>query len=65
LRILPSTGADTAELAERLVNRVTPGLRGLGIRDPRIAVELCLAIERPASGKLQLVVADPRPHAMA
>jgi phenylacetate-CoA ligase len=58
LRIAPTADAP-AGLAPRLTRRVGAALGELGIPDPQIAVELCAHIERPASGKLQLVIADP------
>jgi hypothetical protein len=65
LRIVPAGETSVGELAGRLTDRLSTRLRGLGVRDPQLAVEPCAAIERPPSGKLQLVVADPRPRAMA
>ncbi len=38
--------------------RVGDRLAALGVRDPRVEVEPCPALERPPAGKLQLVVAE-------
>ena len=65
LRIVPTDDARLADLTARLTGQITSGLRGLGIDRPKIAVELCETIERPASGKLPLVFADPRVRALA
>ena len=39
--------------------------RARGRPDPQIAIEPCRAIDRPASGKLPLVVAEPAPQVVA
>jgi phenylacetate-CoA ligase len=65
LRIVPAAGAHIAQLAERLTHQIGAALHELGLSDPQIAIEPCEAIERPAGGKLQLVVADPKPPAIA
>ena len=58
LRVVPAT--EDAQLAGRLSRRVGAALRELGLPDPQISVELSRRIERPAGGKLELVVADHR-----
>ena len=58
VRIVPTVGADVAALAGRLAEQIGAGLRALGLADPKVEIEACQAIERPHSGKLQLVVAD-------
>jgi phenylacetate-coenzyme A ligase PaaK-like adenylate-forming protein len=60
LRIVPAGGADVAVVRARLAERIASGLRRLGVSEPHLTTEACEAIERPPSGKLQLVVADPR-----
>jgi phenylacetate-coenzyme A ligase PaaK-like adenylate-forming protein len=57
VRIVCADGADAGTVTARLDERVGDRLRALGIDDPQIAFESCEAIERPASGKLPLVVA--------
>lgn len=49
------------DVRERVRAVVTERLRGLGVADPRVAVERCSELARPASGKLQLIVALDSP----
>jgi phenylacetate-CoA ligase len=65
VRIVPGDGACLADVTARLSSQISSALRGLGIEEPKIAVAPCEAIARPASGKLRLVVADPRVRALA
>jgi phenylacetate-coenzyme A ligase PaaK-like adenylate-forming protein len=65
LRVVCADGTDVAALGGRLTHRVGAALHELGVADPQIAIEPCLAIDRPASGKLPLVVAEPAPQAVA
>lgn len=58
LRVVLGDGTKTEEASARLRARVAERLQGLGVDSPRIEVECCAALERPASGKLRLVVAD-------
>ena len=58
VRVVVREGQPPAEVAERLRERVGERLAALGVRDPRVEVELCPALERPPAGKLQLVVAE-------
>ncbi len=60
LRIALADGAPVAHTTGRLRDRVTARLRELGVHDPWVEVETVAALERPPSGKLQLVVADHR-----
>ena len=58
VRVVVRAGEAPGAVAERLRGRVAARLAALGVRDPRVAVEPCLALERPPAGKLQLVVAE-------
>jgi hypothetical protein len=58
VRVIAREGERPAEVAERLRGRVGDRLAALGVRDPRVEVEPCAALERPPAGKLQLVVPD-------
>jgi hypothetical protein len=49
----------TAQTTRRVHDQLAARLRALGLTDLRIDVETCAALERPASGKLRLVIADP------
>ena len=64
-RTAANDGAELPALAAQIRARIGDQLRKLGIAEPQIAVEPCAAIERPAGGKLPLVIADPRPRVMA
>lgn len=48
-------------LGDQLATR----LRAVGVTDPHIDRETCATIERPVSGKLRLVIADPAGPALA
>ena len=65
VHIVAADGAELPALAAQIRGRIGDQLRKLGIAEPQIAVEPCAAIERPAGGKLPLVIADPRPRVMA
>jgi phenylacetate-CoA ligase len=65
LRVVCADATDLAALGGRLTQRVGAALHGLGVADPQIAIEPCRAIDRPASGKLPLVVAEPAPQVVA
>jgi phenylacetate-coenzyme A ligase PaaK-like adenylate-forming protein len=56
--VVAREGEPPDALAERLRGRVGERLAALGVRDPRVEVEPCAALERPPAGKLQLVVPD-------
>jgi phenylacetate-coenzyme A ligase PaaK-like adenylate-forming protein len=58
LRVVLRDGVAAPEACERLGRKLAGRLKALGVRDPRVAVQACAALERPPSGKLQLVVAD-------
>jgi phenylacetate-CoA ligase len=58
LRIVPADGADVPAVATRVGDQIGAGLRELGLANPRLIVEPCAAIERPPSGKLELIVCD-------
>jgi phenylacetate-coenzyme A ligase PaaK-like adenylate-forming protein len=58
LRVALRDDARPDEAAARLCARLGDRLAALGVRDPRIEVETCRALERPPAGKLRLVVAD-------
>ena len=58
LRVALREGAVAGEAAARLRERVAGRLTRLGVHSPEIEVETCDALERPASGKVQVVVAD-------
>ena len=60
LRVALADDAPVAHTTGRLCDRVTARLRELGVADPRVDVETVAALERPPSGKLQIVVADRR-----
>ena len=64
VHIVAADGAELPALAAQLRERIGDQLRKLGIAEPQIAVEPCAAIERPAGGKLPLVIADSRPRVM-
>jgi phenylacetate-CoA ligase len=57
LRLVVADGAPVGGTCERMRDRVAAALRGAGVAEPRLDVESCAAIDRPPSGKLQLVVA--------
>jgi phenylacetate-CoA ligase len=59
LRLVLVDGAPVADTSERLKDHITAALRRIGVSDPHLEVEPCATIDRPAGGKLQLVVADP------
>ena len=58
VRVVVREGEPAGDVAERLRERVGERLAALGVRDPRVEVEPCPALERPPAGKLQLVVAE-------
>jgi phenylacetate-CoA ligase len=58
IRVVVREGEAPDAVAERLRERVGARLAALGVRDPRVDVEPCPALERPPAGKLQLVVAE-------
>jgi phenylacetate-CoA ligase len=58
VRVVVREGEPAGVVAERLRGRVGDRLAALGVRDPRVEVEPCTALERPPAGKLQLVVAE-------
>jgi phenylacetate-CoA ligase len=58
VRIVPADDADVPAVTGRLIEQIGTGLRELGLANPRLTVEPCAAIERPPSGKLELVVSD-------
>jgi phenylacetate-coenzyme A ligase PaaK-like adenylate-forming protein len=60
LRVALADDAPVAHTTGRLCDRVTARLRELGVADPRVDVETVATLERPPSGKLQIVVADRR-----
>jgi phenylacetate-CoA ligase len=49
----------TPQTTRRVRDQLAARLRALGLTDLHIDVETCAAIERPAGGKLRLVIADP------
>ncbi len=51
--------ADSTRAILRIHDALTANLRRLGVAEPRIEVQPCAALQRPASGKLRLVIADP------
>jgi hypothetical protein len=55
----------TAQTTRRAHDQLAARLPALGRTDLHIDVETCAAIERPASGKLRLVIADPGAPAAA
>ena len=57
VRVALRAGVDAPAACERLRYGLSSRLASLGVPDPRVAVEACGEIERPPSGKLQLVVA--------
>jgi phenylacetate-CoA ligase len=57
LRVVLRDGVASEEASARLRGQVVERLRGLGVSAPRVEVERCAELERPASGKLKLVVA--------
>jgi phenylacetate-coenzyme A ligase PaaK-like adenylate-forming protein len=59
VRVALRAGANEPEACERLRAALVSRLAGLGVRGTPVAVEPCAAIERPPSGKLQLVVSAP------
>jgi phenylacetate-CoA ligase len=65
LRVVCADDTDLAVLSVRLTHRVGAAMHELGVADPQIAIEPCLAIDRPASGKLPLVVAEPAHQVVA
>ncbi len=58
VRVVLRDGAGTEQTTARLSERVAENLLGLGVRAPHVKVERCTTIERPPSGKVQLVIAD-------
>jgi phenylacetate-coenzyme A ligase PaaK-like adenylate-forming protein len=58
VRVVAREGEEPEAVARRLRGRVGERLAALGVRDPHVEVEPCAALERPAAGKLQLVVAE-------
>jgi phenylacetate-CoA ligase len=64
VRVVPAAGAVFPALAARLEERVGSALRGLGVGEPRVAIEPAAALER-TGGKLRMVVADPGPAVAA
>jgi phenylacetate-CoA ligase len=60
LRLVLGEHASADRTAPHVRAQVADRLRALGIAEPRIDVEPCARIERPASGKLPLVVANGR-----
>ena len=62
LRVVLRDGAAADEATGRLRERVTARLTALGAREPDIQIETCAQLERPAGGKLQMVVADRNPR---
>ena len=63
LRVLVVPRADT-EPTERLKTKLVRRLMDIGVRDPKVAVETCAGLPRPASGKLRMIVADTATHSM-
>jgi type IV pilus biogenesis protein CpaD/CtpE len=61
LRLALREGAAPGEAASRIGGRVRARLAELGVSAPNVDVETCDGIERPASGKARVVVADPQP----
>ena len=55
----------TPQTTRRVHDQLAARLRALGLTDPHIDVDICATIERPASGKLRLVIADPAAPALA
>lgn len=58
LRVALRDGAPAEEASRRLRERVAGRLAALGVREPAVEVETCAGLDRPAAGKLQMVVAD-------
>ena len=61
LRLALRDGAAQGEAASRIGERVRARLAELGVTAPDVDVETCDGIERPASGKARVVVADRQP----
>jgi phenylacetate-CoA ligase len=59
LRVVLSDHAAAAQTTRRVHDQLATRLRALGLTDPHIDMETCATIERPTSGKLRLVIADP------
>jgi phenylacetate-CoA ligase len=59
LRVVLGDHAAAAQTTQRVHDQLATRLRALGLTDLHIDVETCATIERPASGKLRLVIADP------
>jgi phenylacetate-coenzyme A ligase PaaK-like adenylate-forming protein len=59
LNVVLGDHAAAAQTTRRVHDQVATRLRALGVTEPHIDVETCATIERPASGKLRLVIADP------
>jgi hypothetical protein len=52
--------ADSTRATIRIHDALTASLRRLGVAEPRIEVQPYAPLQRPASGKLRLVIADPQ-----
>jgi phenylacetate-coenzyme A ligase PaaK-like adenylate-forming protein len=65
LRVVLGDHAVAGRATRRAHDQLATRLRALGLTDPHIEVETCATIERHASGKLRLVIADPAACAVA
>lgn len=65
LRVVLDEDAPVAATVRRLHDQVGSRLRALGIGEPRLDLEPCAQLERPVSGKLPLVIADPGAPALS
>jgi phenylacetate-coenzyme A ligase PaaK-like adenylate-forming protein len=65
LNVVLGDHAAAAHTTRRVHDQLATRLRALGLTGLHIDVEACATIERPASGKLRLVIADPAAPALA
>jgi phenylacetate-coenzyme A ligase PaaK-like adenylate-forming protein len=65
LRVVLGDHATAAQTTRRVHDQLATRLCALGLADLHIDVQTCAAIERPASGKLRLVIADRAAPAIA
>ena len=61
VRVVLCQGASDPEARARLRTRVAGRLAELGVHEPVMAVDTCAALERPPTGKLQMVVGGAEP----